>query len=497
MAAQGQINIVQGTFGPTCTDENDLIRNQALKPEVRKFLEYKNRRYMMTMLVDGAVTPYGINPSTTKTPRFIDETKGIGNKAYRFDVIGRIETNAVILSQIGASGSTGSFQLLMQDDYLYQGWIVTFNSRLQARVMDNGNGSSSSGFVYTFQTVDGSTFNWTNDVAGQAGSYTCMPMYSSYGEGSLRGYSRDKKPDVFVNHMTIQRKTATITGDAASDILWYEYTNAEGMGGRVGWMYAKVQQLQAQLAMEDERNKWFGISSMKNSDGSLRTISSLGNDPETGMPITQGDGFEQQVNGNNILYGSGVDGQPTADDFEEIMQTMQLGSNQVDEIEWYGMCGTAAYANVQRVAPTISGNQGTQLFQTVVQTDNAGSAKTATGLNFMRLNLNGNSVTFIKHTMFDDSRMFTNLDSNGVPDMSSTIFFIGMSKNTNGDGPTMDILYKQANGISRKKVDADYIGLTGRSGFVQSEQDANKYACLQQDMLVVYNTQLCGIIYKG
>ena|SRR3990167_2745780 len=496
MALQGQINIVQGTFGPTCTDENDLIRNQAIKPEIRKWLEYKNRRYIMTLLTDGAVTPYGINADASAKQKFlVGKGSGIGNKAYRFDVIGRIETNAVILSQIGSSATGGAFQLLMQSDYLNQGDIVMFNSRLQARVMDSGSGNVTSGFVYSFQTNDGSTFAFATDVAAQSGTYTCMPVHTAFGEGSLRGYSRDKKPDVFVNHTTIQRATATITGDADSDILWYEYSNAQGMAK--GWMYTKVQQLKATMSASDERHKLFGVSSMKNSDGSLASISHLGNDPETSFPIVTGDGFEQQVNGNNILYGSGTDGNPTADDYEDIMQTMQLGSNQVDEIEFYGLCGTAAYANLQRVAPTISGNQGTQLFQTVIDSKEAGGAKTGTGMNFMRLNLNGNSVTFIKHTMFDDPRMFTVTDAQGAPDMSSTVFFIGMSKSGSGDSPTMEILHKQANGLSRKMVEADFLGLTGKSGFVQSEQDANKYACLKQDMLVVYNTALCGIIYKG
>lgn len=497
MAFNGQISIVQGTFSTsTCTDENDLIRNQALKPAIRDILEFKNKRSIMTLLTDGAVTPYGINPDVPMKKKLVESTgKLIGNKAYRFDVIGRIETSAVILSQIGASAIGGSFQLLMKDQYLYEGAIVVFNSRLQARVMDNGTGSPTSGFIYTFQTVDGTTFSWTTDVAGQSGVYTCMMNNSAYGEGSLRGYMRDKKPDVFVNHTTIQRKTAAITGSADSDVLWYEFSNEKGMAR--GWMYAKVQQLKAQMSIEDERNKLFGVSSMKNSDGSLRTISALGNDLETGLPIITGDGFEQQVNGNNILFGSGSDGNPTADDFEDIMQTMQLDSNQVDEIEWYAIMGTAAYANLQRVAPTISGNQGTQLFQNVAQSDQAGGAKVATGFNFMRLNINGNSVMAIKHTAFDDSRMFTDLDAQGNPNMSSTIFFIGMTKAGYGDSPTMEILSKGANGVNRKMIDADYIGLTGKSGFVQSEVDANKYACLKEDMLVVYNTSLCGIIYKS
>ena len=98
--------------------------------------------------------------------------------------------------------------------------------------------------------------------------------------------------------------------------------------------------------------------------------------------------------------------------------------------------------------------------------------------------------------------MPTATDNSGVTSVSTThnpgtIFFIGMTKAGYGDSPTMEILSKGANGVNRKMIDADYIGLTGKSGFVQSEVDANKYACLKEDMLVVYNTSLCGIIYKS
>lgn len=494
MAIQGQISIKQGRFSTsTCTTENDLIANQAVKPAIRKMLEYKNKRYLMTLITSGAVGPYGINSDqATRIPK-VDEGKGIGNHAYRFDVMGRIETSAVILGQVGTSGSDGSFVLNMQDTLLYDGAVVVFNSRLQARVYGNGNGSPSTGYQYNFKTLDGTVFSWTTDVAGQSGSYTCMINNTAYGEGSLRGYSRDKHPDTFVNHMTIQRKTMTITGSAASDVLWYEYTNGNDFSS--GWMYAKIAQGKATMSAEDERQKLFGVSSMKNTDGSLRTLSQLDVDPETGNPIITGDGFEQQVSSNNVLYGSGTDGNATADDFEDIMQQMQLGSNQIDGITWVCMTGTAGFANIQRVAPTIAGNQGIQLFQNVNQTSEAGGAKVDMGYTFMSLNLNGNKVLFVKHTMLDDSRMFTQLDGQGMPKMSSAYFFLGYGKN--GDSPTMEILCKEANGINRSYVEAEYIGLTGKKGFVQSEQDANKFALLKEDMLVVYNTALCGIIYQS
>jgi hypothetical protein len=38
-------------------------------------------------------------------------------------------------------------------------------------------------------------------------------------------------------------------------------------------------------------------------------------------------------------------------------------------------------------------------------------------------------------------------------------------------------------------------GMTGAVGKILSQEDADVYAILKQDMLCVYNTQLCGIIY--
>lgn len=494
MAIQGQISVKTGRYSTdTCTTENDLIANQAIKPAIRKFLEYKNKRYFMTLLTSGAVGPYGISSDAqTRVPK-VDESKGIGNHAYQFDVIGHLDKQAVILNQVGASGADGSFTLNMQDSYLYDGAVVVFYSRLQARVYGNGTGSSSTGFQYNFKTLDGTVFALATDVTPQSGTKTCMINNTAYGEGSLRGYSRDKHPDRFINHMTIQRGTAAITGSAASDVLWYEYSNADGF--MKGWMYAKIDQMKALKSKENEMAKLFGVSSMKDSSGALRTISQLGDDPETGNPIITGDGFEQQVSSNAVSYGSGTDGNANADDFEYVMQQMQLNSNQVDGITWVCLTGTAGFANIQRVAPTIAGNQGIQLFQTVDQSKEAGGAKVDMGYTFTSLNINGNKVMFVLHTAFDDNRMFTKLDSQGMPKMSSAYFFMGYGKN--GDNPTMEILCKEANGINRSSVEAEYIGLTGKKGFVQSEQDANKFAWLKEDMLTVYNTSLCGIIYQS
>uniref|UniRef100_UPI002B1D1403 hypothetical protein n=1 Tax=Pseudomonas glycinae TaxID=1785145 RepID=UPI002B1D1403 len=85
-----------------------------------------------------------------------------------------------------------------------------------------------------------------------------------------RSDSRSKNADIFINHTTIQRKTCAITGTAASQVLWYTFTDSDG-GISKGWMWNQLQQGQVQFLVEDERQKWFGVSTMKNADGTLRT----------------------------------------------------------------------------------------------------------------------------------------------------------------------------------------------------------------------------------
>ena len=123
----GRIQIVNGTYSNDCTSEYDLMANQAVIPEIRDMLEYVNRRALTTLLASGVVTPYGINNSEkTKIPNVDDKGKGIGNSAYQFRVIGRIEQAHVILGQVGTSGADGTFTLKMATNELHKGSVCLF-----------------------------------------------------------------------------------------------------------------------------------------------------------------------------------------------------------------------------------------------------------------------------------------------------------------------------------------------------------------------------------
>lgn len=490
----GRITINQGTFTEdTCTINNDLIRNQANKPAIRNMLEYANRRALTTLLVSGAVTPYGVeNPEKTKIPDVKTKGTGIGSNAYRFDVMGRIEKASEIIKQVGATSADGTFQLLMRDKHLVPGMNAFFyTGRFTARVMGFPTGSPAQGYLYTFQSTGGDIFSYATHVAPQAGTKTCAGGFTSYSEKSLRGYGRSKFPDTFMNHMTIQRKTCAISGGAASNILWYEYANEKGMSR--GWMYQELAQAQATFVMENEREKWFGVSTMKNTDGSARQISRI-IDNETGLEVVQGDGWEEQVAGGNVGYGTGLNGQWTEDDLSDMMKQLEKKSDKVSGLVWVGVTGTDGYANGQKVLANLAGNQNINFVTKVEQDGKPGGPTVDVGYNFGQFRVNGNTLILVKHPMFDDELFFPEKGADGQSILSSTLFLMNVGS---GSNMNMEVLCKEANGINREMVTAQYNGLTGASGTSLSEEDAMKYAMLKEDLMVIYNTQECGIIYKS
>ena len=120
------ININRGTWSGDCTDENDLMLNQIKYPAIRKMLEYKDQRMISTLLVNGAVGPYGVKDVPSSYLPSLEEGKMIADNAYRFNIMGRIQRPSNILSQVGATSPDGTFQLVLSDNYLVPGMNAVF-----------------------------------------------------------------------------------------------------------------------------------------------------------------------------------------------------------------------------------------------------------------------------------------------------------------------------------------------------------------------------------
>lgn len=484
-----QININRGTYTGDCVDESDLMANQAKYPAIRAMLEYTDQRMVSSLLVNGAVGPYGVKDVPNSKLPSLDDAKMLADNSYRFNVMGRIQGPSIILSQVGATSADGTFQLIMGDSTLVPGMVVTFadSGRFQARVMGFPVGTPGN-MLYTFQSPNREIFDWATVVAPQAGVKTCFGGHTSYEEGSERGYGKSKFYDTYIQHTTIQRKTCAITGTAASDVLWMEI---EGEGIK-GWVFEQLQQSRAQFQIEREYQRWFGISTMKAADGSLLPQSNLF---ENGMPIIAGDGVEEQIMGQNEIYGSGTGGSATRNDIRDLLKSMRKKSDRISGLQYVFVTGEDGMSNMQDVMTATNTAQNIQLFKNINDTDAAGGATPDAGVTYAKMNIDGDTVYFMKHPMFDDDQRFPAKGNDGRSLMSSTYFgfTIGTGQNKN-----MDVFTKGGkNGYNRAFVTQDFNGMTGGPGNIVSESDSRKYAMLTEDMLVIYNTAKCGIIRKG
>jgi len=488
----GKIKIKSGKWAETCTTESNLTANQMKAPAIRDFIEHANKRAITTLLVSGAVGKHGIGYVPTKIGK-VDDSKKIGNNAYQFDVWTRIQQPVEINSQIGVTAADGTFQLSVKENYWYEGMNVLFHGAgFQARVMSNATGTAGN-YIYTFQSPDGALFVWATHVAPQGSTLTAFGGYSSYGEKSLKGYGRSHFPDSFIQHMTIQRKACSISGGANSDVLWYEWVNPQTNAPMKGWRYEAEEQNNAVFMNEDEFQKWEGISSMKGTDGSLLVKSRL-TDSQTGLPITQGDGVMQQIGGGNETTGSGTNGEPTLNDVIDMMKTIRKKSNLLTGLVHVVVTGEDGMSNAQQIMPQLAGLQNVVLQQNVNQSSMAGGAKVDVGFNFQAFNVDGDQVVFIKHPMFDNDQLYTERGADGNLLKSSQYIFLTP---TIEGKKNMEILAKGARGIDRSMVTAYLNGLTGDSKSpIISAEDAISYEMLKENLIVVYNSNICGIINK-
>lgn len=485
----GKITVYQGRYDETCTVSANLTENQQKKPVIRDVIQYAEPRMLSTLIVSGAKSPWDLQGTNTKNKiGKIPADKLIGDNAYRYNVLGRIQKKTVINSQIGSSGVDGTFQLSLRDNYIVPGMIVTFWDGLQARVQGLPGGGINN-WVYSFQTSDKSVFSYANSVAPQSGEKSCFGQFTSYSERSLRGYGRTHFPDQFINHLGIQRKTIALSGSALTDVLWYEYEGAKG------WIFEKERQGRIQFMMEDEWAKWFGKSTMKDSSGNLLAVSNE-IDPETGEQVVRGDGILEQIKGGNEFYGSDVDGSADIDDVVDMMRVLEKKSNSVYGKMWYVVTGTDGYGKLQDLFRDYRVNfMGGRTNLTDSQTQKVGGEDIPVGGNFDTFNIHGNQIVVVKHPMFDDEERFSQRGSDGRLLQSSMMIFLDMA--TVAGRSNIEIMTKGAYGINRSMVSAYLNGLTGDSRDVVSSADAIEFNMLKEDGIFIYNTMSCGIIYKS
>jgi hypothetical protein len=493
-----KIKIFAGQWSSDATSELNLINNHMLDPTggYDTVIMMAEQRMLMTFIAAGVREGRYTAPADTDSARtkigVIPDNELIEGTAWKYRIMGRIQKACEILGSAavgtitsGSSTTGGFFSVTLKDNYGKPGMNAVFYNGKLARCMTMPTGGPG-GYVYYFQCYPGDTFDWTTWVAPQAGTKTLFFGFTTYGERSLRGYGNVFYPDHFINHMTIQRKGISISGDANARVIWYDYD------GEKGWDWEENQQVRAQFLLEDEFQKWFGKSTMKDSFGNLLASPSM-YDAETGEPIYAGDGLVEQISGANDMTTSGTDGAAVYDDFSDMITTIKKKSNTMNGKLYYFVTGSDG----MQVASDVIAKFAKDQFNTTVMIDKAdmnkiGGADFPVGYNFRTLNVAGNQIVFIEHPMFDDEQKFPRRLSNGKLASSNTFYCLDNSTDATGRR-NIEIKAKGRNGVNRNWVLFQDNGMTGE-GQARSSVDAKTSQMLKQNMLVCYNTKGCGIL---
>jgi hypothetical protein len=485
-----KILINQGRFNPdSCTTTNNLTEAMLLKPQIRDVMTFVEHRQLSTMLVSGVDSPWKmLNTKYTNTIPKVDDSKMIGSNAYRYRVKGRLQRKSIINNQIGSSTADGRFTLSMRDSLLYEGMIARFYGGFQARVMGNPVGAAGN-YVVRFQSITGAVFNYASIVGVQPGEKTCFGAATNYSEGSKIGYSYTSAHDEMVGFLGIQRKGHGITGSAMASTTEVSITSDSGKTTKL-WMFTEERNQDAIFSAEDEWKKWDAISTMRDEFGNMlpgarsRIVAD-----DTHLDVVDGDGVIEQIRGSNEMIASGIDGNATASDFEDMMDTLSTNTQSNENNTFYFITGKAGITNAQRVLRDylIKELGGT----TNVSVNNSG---VPVGHWFTEFHFAGNRAIFCHNPVFDDKEKYPEIGADGksVKGGSYVVLHMGSMENKN-----MEILSRGVAGINRSMVRSYLNGLTGwLAKMTTSTEDALRVDWLKENGIFIYDTTVCGLIHK-
>jgi hypothetical protein len=499
-----KIKIYQGGVAPGDINDYHLVTNHLKNPDknIDKLIMYAEKRYLMTLLVSGAdnsrVAMAGFAPSkggkdTVKTAiKPIPQGDMISDNAFYYRTMPRIQRGMEVIEQVGtatqgSSSEGGWFQLVARGDNgvptITHQMIVTFRNGKQARVMNIPRKMANNRFLYQFQCHAGDTFDFATWIGSITGQKLIFGGHTTVGERSRRGYGYFTYPDRYVQHTTKQRKSFSISGDANTNhVIWYE------ANGEKGFAFEAEKQLRTHMLLEDEHQKWEGISTMRDQYGNLLTSPSMYD--EDNQPIVAGDGVMRQIAGANDAQASSIFG-PTYDDFADTIRRMKKKRDIEGAYPFFCVTGDEGIERAEKIAGERAKDMG--MTWVVNQNDNIGGAEVAVGFKFRKLNIAGESVIFVENPQWNDPEKYPFKNSVGLSLQANKFVFLDM-RNIDGGKKNVEILTRGREGINRNLVYHWEWGMTGGSNRPDTPVDANTFHIFKENAVVIYDTSSCGTI---
>ena len=519
-----------GTYGSGTTAENSLVANMLKYPEIARTLIQQHPRYTMTYLLE-------------MTGRFAAE-KIIGNNAFEWKVMGRYNkpskslgwishttsgTYAVYDSDSGDAAATGTdidiasaqgdefFVNFDHDeangvygDFLNKNDLVRFQSGCTAIVTSapaaasalsasgNGLAVTTSDFKVGF-TIVGTANLQQSDIAANA---LVNSIGTAFGQGSAGSTVGETfaYPDTYKNHLTLNRRMCSITGQDMTDVTWIENN-----GSRL-WYFTREQQLNDEFFYQLELQSWYAKTSAVSAD-----IDDFAGD--SAVPGTDSNSTVTDANSKNVLTGDGLlaqidstnqasytAGSLTENIITDFIGKISLNATAASGNEWVVMTGTEgriAFHKAMKemlVAPAGAMTGGSLGSVTA-------GADVELGANFTSYYALGNKITVAYCPVFDDPNLHSSAagtNSFGDNRLKESAKMVFLDMGVTSGVSNIETITKGAEGYNRSFVKKYVPGMVNPydQASVLSANGDDKFEChmLSERGIIVRNPLSCGIL---
>lgn len=480
-----------------------LVYNHLTNPKAGwdGLIMYAEKRYLFTMLTSGLSSPTqaykGVGPSkgdatAVKTVIKPIPQGGTTSELYwAFSIMGKVQRASRIVRFIGtptpaSAGRGGLFTMVAADNTIKHQMNVLFPNGKLARVMREGRVNGDGTVILDMQCYPGDTFNQNSWMMGKN---TVFASFTTVGERSRHGYSVFYTPDKYINHVTKQRKGFSISGDAATqEIVWYE------ANGVKGFSYVAETWARQQFLLEDDNQKWDGVSTMRDQFGNL--LQDPGMYDEKGEPIIAGDGYLEQIKGYNDMIASGSDGLPTLDDVRDMLGQLDEGRDHDNSDPWYCVTGRGGMRAAAEIGKQLNQQMGITYHMNLdPNSQTYGGQKVANGFNMVTLNVDGKTIIFVENVQWNNRDKYPAVGPNGETIKGSTFHFMDLSDM--GDKRGVEIRARAGNGRNRNMIFEWFEGMTGKPGKSDHPGDFSAFHMFKENMVCVYRPKSNGIIYPN
>lgn len=494
-----------GTIDDDTILQKHLVMNHLLNKTIGwdGLIMYAEKRHLFTMLVSGlesstqafkerAPEPGNKDPHALRTIiKPLPRGKDTSDMFWKFSIMGKVQRATKILRFLnvptkGSNARGGTFTAVAKDNTIKHQMNVLFPCGKIARVQREGRVLADGSVIIDFQCYPGDTFDKDTWMMGKD---TVFASFSTVGERSRHGYTVFFTPDSYINHITKQRKGFTISGDAAAQgIVWYE------LGDKKGFSYVAEAWARQQFLLEDENQKWDGVSTMRDQFGTL--LDNPGIYDEKGEPVISGDGYIEQCRGYNDMYASGIDGMATLEDVEDMLNALDAGRDHESSDPWYCVTGAGGMKVASRIGIQVNKNLGISYnVQLDPNNQTFGGQRISNGFNMVEVNVNGKTVRFVENTQWNNKEKYPAVTREGYTIKGSTLHFMDMSDFKGNKG--VEIRARVGNGLNRNMVFSWFEGMTGGPERPLHPGDFRSFHMFKENMVCVYKPKSNGTIYPN